>query len=161
MLRPPWQAGSGRDAAWPAERHPSPAARGRRWPGDLIICTSDDHRSEAGEPGRTLANATCCASRPVTGRGLLVRRALDADPATGARGWTERCFLYISYQTPDVGTVKVTNDDNGQYTFDIGFATPYGDNANVALYRGTPRREPQLDGVRSAVSAAPCSKSAI
>ena len=33
-------------------------------PGDLIFCTRNDHTIEAGEPGRTLANGTCSASRP-------------------------------------------------------------------------------------------------
>jgi hypothetical protein len=32
--------------------------------GDLILCTRNDHSVEAGEPGRTLANGACSASRP-------------------------------------------------------------------------------------------------
>ena len=52
--------------------------------GDLIVCTRNDHAVEAGEPGRALANGDLLRIEAVTRRGLLVRRALDADPATGA-----------------------------------------------------------------------------
>src|SRR5262249_50856017 len=51
-------------------------------PGDLIICTRNDHATEAGEPGRTLANGDLLRIEAVTKEGLLVRPALDADPAT-------------------------------------------------------------------------------
>src|SRR6266700_2113500 len=51
--------------------------------GDLIICTRHDHGTEAGEPGRTLANGDLLRIEAITKDGLLVRRALDADPATG------------------------------------------------------------------------------
>ena len=63
-------------------------------PGDLIICTRNDHAVEAGEPGRTLANGDLLRIEAVTRSGLLVRRALDADPRTGQRRWTDRHFLY-------------------------------------------------------------------
>jgi hypothetical protein len=35
---------------------------------------------------------------------------------------------------PDITTVKVSNDDVGQFTFDVAFATPYGSDAILALY---------------------------
>ena len=66
-------------------------------PGDLIVCTRNDHRVEAGEPGRTLANGDLLRIEAVTAGGLVVRRALDADPATGQRRWTERNFLYSTF----------------------------------------------------------------
>jgi len=53
--------------------------------GDLIICTANDHAVEAGDPGRTLANGDLLRIDAVTPGGLLVRRALDADPRTGQR----------------------------------------------------------------------------
>ena len=56
--------------------------------GDLIICTQNDHSVQAGEPGRTLANGDLLRIEAVTGAGLIVRRALDADPRTGQRRWT-------------------------------------------------------------------------
>ena len=52
-------------------------------PGDLIVCTRNNHAVEAGEPGRTLANGDLLRIDAVTGDGLVVRRALDADPVTG------------------------------------------------------------------------------
>src|SRR5204862_3624145 len=71
--------------------------------GDLIICTQNDHAVEAGEPGRTLANGDLLRIDAVTRSGLLVRRALDADPATGQRRWTTRQFLYANYRDAELG----------------------------------------------------------
>jgi len=62
--------------------------------GDLIICTRNDHTTEAGEPGRTLANGDLLRIEAVTREGLVVRRALDADPRTGLRRWTDRRFVF-------------------------------------------------------------------
>ena len=58
--------------------------------GDLVICTRNDRTVEAGEPGRTLANGDLLRIEAVTRGGLIVRRALDADPQTGQRRWTRR-----------------------------------------------------------------------
>ena len=66
-------------------------------PGDLIVCTQNDHSVEAGEPGRTLANGDLLRIEAVTPGGLIVRRALDSDPATGQRRWTDRTFVYANY----------------------------------------------------------------
>ena len=60
--------------------------------GDLIICTRNDHTVQAGEPGRTLANGDLLRIEAVTPQGLVVRRALDADPRTGQRRWTGRAL---------------------------------------------------------------------
>src|SRR5271154_2131454 len=57
--------------------------------GDLILCTRNDH-GPSREPGRTLANGDLLRIEQVTAAGLIVRRALDADPATGQRQWTDR-----------------------------------------------------------------------
>jgi ATP-dependent exoDNAse (exonuclease V) alpha subunit len=51
--------------------------------GDLIICPKNDHSVQAGEPGRTLANGDLLRIDAITGAGLIVRRALDADPGSG------------------------------------------------------------------------------
>jgi len=69
----------------------------RASPGDLIVCTRNDHAVEAGEPGRTLANGDLLRIEAVTPGGLIVRRALDADPRTGQRRWTDRTFLYSHF----------------------------------------------------------------
>ena len=57
--------------------------------GDLIICRHNDHRIEAGEPGRALANGDILRIEAITSRGIMVRRLLDPDPATGQRRFTE------------------------------------------------------------------------
>ena len=71
---------------------------GQASPGDLIICTRNNHAVRAGEPGRTLANGDLLRIDAVTPDGLVVRRALDPDPATGRRRWTERNFLYSLFR---------------------------------------------------------------
>ena len=63
-------------------------------PGDLIIATQNDRTVQAGQPGRTLANGDLLRIEAVTRKGLIVRRALDADPRTGQRRWTDRHFLF-------------------------------------------------------------------
>ncbi len=54
--------------------------------GDLIVCTCNDHSTQAGWPGRTLANGDLLRIDAIYGQTVTVRRALDADPDTGARG---------------------------------------------------------------------------
>ncbi len=71
--------------------------------GDLIVCTRNDHSAEAGEPGRMLANGDLLRVESITSGGLLVRRALDADPDMGARRWTERPFLYRNLKDSELG----------------------------------------------------------
>jgi ATP-dependent exoDNAse (exonuclease V) alpha subunit len=66
----------------------------RARPGDLVICTRNDHTLEAGEPGRTLANGDLLRIEAITPDGLIVRRAVDAEPRTGQRRWTDRHFLF-------------------------------------------------------------------
>ena len=74
------------------------ATGGRACGGDLIICRENDHGLEAGEPGRTLANGDVLRIEAVGDDGMItVRRALDRDPATGQRRWTERAFAYGDY----------------------------------------------------------------
>ncbi|HXJ28751.1 MAG TPA: AAA family ATPase [Streptosporangiaceae bacterium] len=73
-------------------------------PGDLIICTRNDHATEAGEPGRTLANGDLLRIEAVTLDGLIVRRALDADPRTGLRRWTDRRFVFKTTKMPNWAT---------------------------------------------------------
>ena len=78
-------------------------------PGDLIICTRNDHDVEAGEPGRTLANGDLLRIEAITPDGLLVRRALDADPRTGQRRWTDRHFrVHRATKMPNSATRSPT-----------------------------------------------------
>jgi AAA domain/TrwC relaxase len=109
-------------------------------PGDLIVCTRNDHSVEAGEPGRTLANGDLLRIDAVTAGGLLVRRALDADPETGQRRWTDRRFLYASYETSELGYAVTDHAAQGR-TVHTGLAVITGtedrQHAYVALTRGT------------------------
>ena len=112
-------------------------------PGDLIICTRNDHAIEAGEPGRTLANGDLLRIEAVTRDGLLVRRALDADPRTGQRRWTDRHFLYAGYQDAELGYAVTDHVAQGR-TVHTGLAVITGtedrQHAYVALTRGTDRQ---------------------
>jgi conjugative relaxase-like TrwC/TraI family protein len=112
----------------------------RASPGDLIICTRNDHSVEAGESGRTLANGDLLRIDAITADGLLVRRALDADPRTGQRRWTDRPFLYVGYQDAELGYAVTDHAAQGR-TVHTGLAVITGtedrQHAYVALTRGT------------------------
>ncbi len=110
-LSPPHSAGPPVRVASPPprpraspEKHPRCLNYGiQASPGDLIVCTRNDHTTEAGEPGRTLANGDLLRIEAVARNGLLVRRALDADPRTGQRRWTDRTFLYQDFGDAELG----------------------------------------------------------
>ena len=70
--------------------------------GDLVICRENNHRLEAGEPGRGLANGDILRIEALTPGGIMVRRLLEPDPATGGRRFTERAFTYRGYQSCDL-----------------------------------------------------------
>src|SRR5262249_1562260 len=109
-------------------------------PGDLILCTCNDHDVEAGEPGRTLANGDLLRIEAVTGAGLIVRPALDADPRTGQRRWTARRFLYANSADAELGYAVTDHAAQGR-TVHTGLAVITGgedrQHAYVALTRGT------------------------
>ena len=109
-------------------------------PGDLIICTRNDHAVEAGEPGRILANGDLLRVEAVTADGLLVRRALDADPNSGRRRWTDRRFVFNLYRDAELG-YAVTDHAAQSRTVTVGLAVITGtedrQHAYVALSRGT------------------------
>jgi conjugative relaxase-like TrwC/TraI family protein len=108
--------------------------------GDLIICTRNDHGIEAGEPGRTLANGDLLRIEAITAGGLLVRRALDADRATGQRRWTGRHFVFNSCKDAELGYAVTDHAAQGR-TVIAGLAVITGtedrQHAYVALSRGT------------------------
>jgi hypothetical protein len=108
--------------------------------GDLIICTQNDHTVQAGEPGRTLANGDVLRIEAVTSQGLVVRRALDADPRTGQRRWTDQHFLYVNYGHAELG-YAVTDHVAQSRTVTAGLAVITGtedrQHADVAMTRGT------------------------
>ena len=108
--------------------------------GDLIICTRNDHGTEAGEPGRTLANGDLLRIEAITKDGLLVRRALDADPRSGQRRWTDRHFVFNNHEDAELGYAVTDHAAQGR-TVHTGLAVITGtedrQHAYVALSRGT------------------------
>jgi hypothetical protein len=119
------------------------APNGSRKAADLyaqLLCTRNDHTVEAGEPGRTLANGDLLRIEAVTPDGLIVRRALDADPRTGQRRWTDRHFLFNLHQDAEVGYAVTDHAAQGR-TVHTGLAVITGtedrQHAYVALTRGT------------------------
>ena len=121
--------------------------------GDLIICRANDHRLEAGEPGRALANGDILRIEAITRRGIMVRRLLDPDPATGQRRFTDRAFRYDGYQSSDLayavtghsaqgatvhtGIALVTGTEDRQWLYP---AMTRGTDANLAFVFTTPAR---------------------
>ena len=109
-------------------------------PGDLIIATKNDRTVQAGQPGRTLANGDLLRIEAVTRKGLIVRRALDADPRTGQRRWTDRHFLFAGYENAELGYAVTDHTAQGR-TVHTGLAVITGtedrQHAYVALTRGT------------------------
>jgi conjugative relaxase-like TrwC/TraI family protein len=108
--------------------------------GDLIMCTRNDHTVEAGEPGRMLANGDLLRIDDVLPQGLLVRRAVDPDRATGRRRWTDQQFLYAHFQDAELGYAVTDHAAQGR-TVHTGLALITGSedrqHAYVALTRGT------------------------
>ena len=108
--------------------------------GDLIICRANDHRLEAGEPGRALANGDVLLIEATTRRGIMVRRMLDPDPATGQRRFTDRAFRYDGYQSADLAYAVTGHSAQGA-TVHTGIALVTGAEARQWLYpamtRGT------------------------
>ena len=108
--------------------------------GDLIICRDNDHAVQAGEPGRALANGDVLRIEAITSRGLMVRRLLAADPATGQRRFTDHAFLYAGYQTCDLAYAITGHSAQGA-TVHTGIALVTGNEDRQWLYpamtRGT------------------------
>ena len=101
--------------------------------GDLIICRANDHHLEAGEPGRALANGDILRIEAITRRGIMVRRMLDPDPATGQRRFTDRAFRYDGYQTADLAYAITGHSAQGA-TVHTGIALVTGGEDRQWLY---------------------------
>ena len=132
--------------------------------GDLIICRRNDHGIDAGEPGRALANGDVLRIEAITPGGIMVRRRLDPDRATGQRRFTCRAFCYPGYQSADLayaitghsaqgatvhtGIALVTGTEDRQWLYP---AMTRGTDANLAFVFTTPDRpaDPQ-PGTRAA-----------
>ena len=108
--------------------------------GDLIICRRNDHQVEAGEPGRALANGDVLRIEAVTGDGVMVRRLLDPDRATGQRRFTAQAFCYTGYRSSDLAYAITGHSAQGA-TVHTGIAVVAGNEDRQWLYpamtRGT------------------------
>jgi AAA domain len=121
--------------------------------GDLVICRANDHRLQAGQPGRMLANGDILRIEAITSGGLVVRRLLEPDPATGQRQFTEQPFTYPGYRSCDLayavtghsaqgGTVHtgitlVTGNEDRQWLY---AALTRGTDNNLVFVSTTPAR---------------------
>jgi hypothetical protein len=121
--------------------------------GDLIICRRNDHGIEAGEPGRVLANGDVLRIEAITPGGIMVRRRLDPDRATGQRRFTTQAFWYDGYRSCDLayavtghsaqgatvhtGIALVTGTEDRQWLYP---AMTRGTDMNVAFVFTTPAR---------------------
>jgi TrwC relaxase/AAA domain len=121
--------------------------------GDLIICRRNDHGIEAGEPGRALANGDVLRIEAITPGGIMVRRRLDPDRATGQRRFTTHAFRYDGYRSADLayaitghsaqgatvhtGIAVVTGTEDRQWLYP---AMTRGTDMNVAFVFTTPAR---------------------
>ena len=131
-----------------------PIAEGARASaGDLVICRDNDHSIQAGEPDRSLANGDILRIEAITSGGVMVRRLLDPDPATGQRRFTDQAFCYRGHQSCDLayavtghsaqgGTVHtgialVTGNEDRQWLYP---AMTRGTDANLAFVFTTPAR---------------------
>jgi hypothetical protein len=108
--------------------------------GDLIICRENDRTVEAGVPGRPLANGDVLRIDAIGDGVITVRRALDCDPDTGARRFTDRAFAYRSYSDCDLAYAVTGHSAQGRTVRDgITVATGAEDRQwlYVAMSRGT------------------------
>jgi hypothetical protein len=108
--------------------------------GDLVICRDNDHQLEAGQAGRGLANGDILRIEAITSRGLVVRRLLESDPATGQRRFTERVFTYTGHRSCDLAyAVSGHSAQGGTVHTGITLATGNEDRQwlYAALTRGT------------------------
>ena len=108
--------------------------------GDLIICRRNDHGIEAGEPGRPLANGDVLRIEAIIPGGIMVRRLLEPDRATGHRRFIDRAFSYADYGSSDLAYAITGHSAQGA-TVHTGIALVTGSEDRQWLYpamtRGT------------------------
>jgi hypothetical protein len=106
--------------------------------GDLVICRTNDHQLEAGEPGRTLANGDVLRIEAITSTGIMARRQLDPDPATGERRFTEQAFSYQGYTSCDLAYAVTGHSAQGG-TVHTGITLVTGNEDRQWLYSALTR----------------------
>jgi hypothetical protein len=111
--------------------------------GDLILCIRNDYQTEAGEPGRTLANGDLLHIKVITSQGPLVRRALSADHKTGQRRWTNRHFLYANFQDAELGYAVTGHVAQGRTVhtgLELGTTNSLPKSLSARAYLPSPKR---------------------
>jgi conjugative relaxase-like TrwC/TraI family protein len=106
--------------------------------GDLVICRDNDHTLQAGEPGRGLANGDVLRIEALTPDGIMVRRLLGADPATGQRRFTERAFHFAGYSSCDLAYAVTGHSAQGG-TVHTGITLVTGNEDRQWLYAAMTR----------------------
>jgi len=96
---------------------------------------------------RALANGDILRIEAITGSGLMVRRLLQADPATGQRRFTGRAFCYAGYQTSDLAYAITGHSAQGA-TVHTGIALVTGTEDRQWLYPGHDLRHRRQPGLR-------------
>ena len=159
------------------------AAGARASAGDLIICRQNDHGLEAGEPGRTLANGDTLRIESIRDDGTaMVRRALDCDPDTGARRWTDpglrlhRLRRPRTWPTPSPATRRraarsgsasplVTGTEDRQWLYvamtrgtDANTMIVFTRSAKIADARLAPGQPPNSAGMRGPNASVPATQ---
>ena len=81
--------------------------------GDLIVARKNDHRLRT-DPGHVLANGDILRIDAVTDRGLMVRRVLEADKATGQMRLSEHQALYRPRKFATTDLAYAVTGHNGQ-----------------------------------------------
>jgi hypothetical protein len=108
--------------------------------GDLIVCRRNDHRVEAGEPSRALANGDVLRIEAIISSGVMVRRLLEPDRASGQRRFTAQAFFYAGYRSSDLAYAITGHSAQGA-TVHTGIAVVTGNEDRQWLYpamtRGT------------------------
>ena len=115
-------------------------------PGDLIICTRNDHTVQAGEPGRTLANGDLLRIQAITRQRSDRPPGTGRRPAHGQRRWTDRTFVYANYADTELGYAVTDHTAQGR-TVHTGLGRDHRDRGPPArLRRAVPRhrRQPRL-----------------
>jgi hypothetical protein len=87
----------------------------------------------------------------VTRDGLIVRRALDADPRTGLRLWTDRRFVFKNHEDAELGYAVTDHATHGRtVTAALAVITGTEDRQHAYVFTASPKRADPVPGPRPA-----------
>ena len=105
--------------------------------GDRIIARKNDHRLDAGEAGRGLANGDVLVVEEVTDAGLIVRRVMGTDRETGERVLSD-WFTYRDYRHADLAYAVTGHSAQGA-TREAGIVVVSGTESRQWVYSAMTR----------------------